>query len=53
MKLRDRLLSGMLGAFLIFGSVGMSVSAANVTEIPATEGAVQYMGRLGTGTKHI
>lgn len=37
MKYRNKLLSGMLGAALLFGNIGMSVNAANVVEIPADE----------------
>ena len=37
MKLKNKLLSGMLGALLSFGSIGMAASAANIAEIPATE----------------
>lgn len=37
MKIRSRLLSGMLGAVLVFSCIGMSANAANVVEIPSTE----------------
>lgn len=37
MKIRNKVLSGMLGAVLLFGSIGMCANAANVVEIPATE----------------
>lgn len=37
MKLKNILLSGMMAAVLTVGSIGMTVNAANVVEIPATE----------------
>ncbi|MBQ8558773.1 MAG: D-alanyl-D-alanine carboxypeptidase [Tyzzerella sp.] len=37
MKLKNILLSGMMAAILAVGSVGMTVNAANVVEIPSTE----------------